>query len=160
MLVKRAFFLAAAILFVGALLHVGVLIAGPRWIAFVGAPPAVVESAANGTWLAPASTLGIAALLATLAFYALSAAGMLPRLPLARTVLALFAAIFVVRGLIIVPALLEGRVNWAAQVDLFIIVSSALILALGLALCLGLFGLYRSAARRRAASRGPTGPPP
>ncbi|MFL0670257.1 MAG: hypothetical protein ACJLS3_02125 [Erythrobacter sp.] len=147
-------------MFAGALLHMGVLLAGPRWIAFVGAPPAVVESAANGTLLAPASTLGIAALLATLAFYALSAAGTLPRLPLVRSVLALFAAIFVVRGLIIVPALLQGRVNWAAPVDLFIIVSSALILTLGVALCLGLFGLHRSAARLRAAPGGVTDPPP
>lgn len=159
MLAKRAFFLAAAILFAGALLHVGVLVAGPRWIAFVGAPPAVVESAANGTWLAPASTLGIAALLATLAFYALSAAGTLARLPFVRTILALFAAIFVVRGLIIVPALLQGRVNWAAPIDLFIIASSALILTLGLALCVGLFGLHRSAARLRAAPDGVSDPP-
>jgi hypothetical protein len=147
MLVRRSFLFAASILLAGALLHIAVLIGGPTWVAFVGAPPAVVESAARGTWLAPLSTLGIAALLGILGIFALSAAGTLRRFALAAPVLAVFAAIFVVRGLIIVPALLEGRVNWSAPVDLFIIASSALILAMGLALCLGLFGLYRSASR-------------
>lgn len=152
MLTKRSFIFAAAILFAGALLHIAVLIGGAEWIAFVGAPPAIVQSAERGTWLASASTLAITALLAVLAAYALSASGALPRLPFVRSVLGLFAAIFLLRGLIVVPALLQGRVNWAAPVDVFIITSSAAILALGLALCLGLWGLRRATDRTETPS--------
>jgi len=153
MLAKRSFLLAALILAAGALLHVGVLAAGPEWIAFVGAPPEVVKSAELGTWLAPVSTLGIAALLAVLALYALAAAEKFRSLPLVKPVLWLFAAIFVLRGVIILPALVQGQVNWAAPVDLFIIASSLAILVLGVALCLGLFGL-------RGSRQSPTGPHP
>jgi hypothetical protein len=141
---KHCFTCAAALLVAGALLHVAVLWGGPDWIAFVGAPPEIVESAARGTWLAPASTLGIAALLAVLAIYALSAGGMLRSLPLVRLTLMVFGVIFVLRGLIIVPASILGRVNWSAPVDLFIIASSAAIFVIGLALMLGLIGLHRS----------------
>ncbi len=147
MLTKRSFIFAAAILFAGALLHIAVLIGGAEWIAFVGAPPAIVQSAERGTWLAPASTLAIAVLLGVLAVYALSASGALPRLPFVRPVLGLFAAIFVLRGLIVVPALLQGRVNWAAPIDVFIIASSAAILLLGIALGLGLWGLRQPKVR-------------
>lgn len=137
---RQSFLLAALILFAGALLHVVVLAAGPEWIAFVGAPEDVVRSAEVGTWLAPVSTLGIAALLTGLALYSLAAAGKLRPLPLSKPILGLFAAIFVLRGLIIVPALVQGRVNWAVPVDLFIVTSSMAILVLGVALCVGLWG--------------------
>jgi hypothetical protein len=139
MLARWSFLLAALILLAGALLHIAVLAAGPEWIAFVGAPAEVAASAERGTWLAPVSTLGIAALLAGLALYSLAAAGTLRPLPLAKPILWLFAAIFVLRGLIILPALVQGRVNWAAPVDLFIVTSSFAILVLGVALCLGLW---------------------
>ena len=129
MLARRSFLLAAVILVAGALLHIGVLAAGPEWIAFVGAPPEVVRSAELGTWLAPVSTLGIAALLAGLALYSLAAAGKFRPLPLVKPILGLFAAIFVLRGLIIVPAPVDGLV----------IISSLAILVLGVALCLGLW---------------------
>lgn len=152
MLAQKSFLFAALILFAGALLHIVVLAAGPEWIAFVGAPAEVVKSAEVGTWLAPVSTLGIAALLAGLALYSLAAAGKLRPLPLAKPILGLFAAIFVVRGLIIVPALVQGRVNWAAQVDLFIISSSLAILVLGVALCVGLW-------ETRGSGQPPTDPP-
>jgi hypothetical protein len=135
------------------LLHIAVLLAGPEWIAFVGAPPDVVKSAELGTWLAPVSTLGIAAMLAVLALYALAAAERFRSLPLVKPVLGLFAMIFVLRGVIILPALVQGRVNWTAPVDVFIVASSLAILVLGVALCLGLFGLRRS-------RQHPTDPPP
>jgi hypothetical protein len=144
MLARRSFLLAALILFAGALLHIVVLAAGPEWIAFVGAPAEVVLSAKRGTWLAPVSTLGIAALLTVLALYSLTAAEKFRVLPLVRPILGLFAAIFVVRGLIILPALVRGRVNWAAPVDFFIVTSSLAILVLGVALCLGLWATHGS----------------
>lgn len=147
MQVTKSFLLAAVLLAAGALLHVAVLIAGPDWIAFVGAPPEVVASARAGTWLAPVSTLAIALLLTGLALYALSAGGLIRRLPFARAILLLFTIIFVLRGLIIVPSLLQGRVNWRAASDLFIVGSSGAILVIGLALAFGLAALRRRGPR-------------
>ena len=119
----------------------------------MGAPPEVVRSAELGTWLAPVSTVGIAALLGGLALYSLAAAGKIRALPLVKPILGLFAAIFVLRGLIIVPALVQGRVNWAAPVDVFIVTSSFAILVLGVALCLGLWAT-------RGLRQPPNDPPP
>jgi hypothetical protein len=140
----KAFLLAAGLLAAGALLHVAVLVAGPEWIAFVGAPPEIVASARAGTWLAPVGTLAITLLLIGLALCCLSAGGLIRRLPFARAVLVPFAAIFVLRGLIIVPALLQGRVNWRAASDLFILGSSGAILVIGLALVAGLTARWHS----------------
>lgn len=125
-------------LIAGSLLHCAVLAAGPKWIAFVGAPDVIVVSAMNGTWVAPAATLTIAAFLAGLALYSLAAAAIVRPLPGVKPVLWTAALVFVMRGLLIVPALVLGRFNWRAPVDLFITVSSAGIATIGLALVAGL----------------------
>lgn len=129
---------AASGLAAGAVLHVIILLAGPEWIAFAGAPAAVVQSAEMGTWLAPISTLAITALLAALALGSIHVAGHVRQRLWLRIVLAAFALVFVIRGLIIVPALLANRVNWQAPVDLFIVASSGAVLAIGVLLAAGL----------------------
>lgn len=125
----------------GALLHVVVLIGGPEWIRFVGAPESVVRSAREGTWLAPVGALSIAALLAVWGLYAFSAAGWVRPLPLLKPVLGLIALIFLVRGALILPFL--GRVNWSSPFDLFVVASSLFIFALGWAYAIGLWGTLR-----------------
>lgn len=147
-LARAGYVFAACGLLAGALLHVVVLIGGPDWIAFVGAPPSIVESAREGTWLAPVSALGIALLLTIWALYAFSAAGFVRRLPYCGPMLTFVAVVFVLRGLIIAPALVAGRVNWRAPIDLFIVTSSLFILAIGVFLTIG---LAVHAANRRGA---------
>lgn len=145
------YFIAAAVgLTAGALLHVAALAGGPKWIAFVGAPASVVASAKTGTWLAPVGALGITALLLVLALYCLSAAGKIRPLPFRSTVLAVVAALFVIRGLIIIPWLVSGRVKWSVLLDLFIVSSSLTILAIGAAL---ICGLLRSKGRNASAAK-------
>jgi ABC-type branched-subunit amino acid transport system permease subunit len=122
----------------GAILHVVVLIGGPEWIRFVGAPESVVRSAREGTWLAPVGALSIAALLAIWSLYAFSAAGWVRPLPLLRPVLGLIAVIFLIRGALILPFL--GRANWSAPFDLFVVASSLFIFALGWAYAIGFWG--------------------
>ena len=95
--------LAALVAALGALVHLVALVAGPGWYAFFGAPPPIVASAREGTWLAPASALGIALLMGLCAAYACSAIGAIPRLPLLRSTLAGIAAICLLRALILVP---------------------------------------------------------
>lgn len=138
MIVGAKFWLIVASigLFLGAALHVAALLGGPKWIAFVGAPPIIVESAKTGTWLAPVGTLAITALLLYLAYVAFSLTGYMQALPLSRAVLWATGVLFVLRGLIILPML--SRMNWRAIQDLFVVGSSTAIFIIGISCILGL----------------------
>lgn len=125
----------------GALLHIVALIGGPSWIAFVGAPPSIVHSAREGTWLAPVTTLGIAAILTVWALYAFSGIGWIRPLPLLKPVLGVIAVIFTLRGLMVLPFL--GQANLSSAFDLFAVAASLGILVLGCAYALGLYNLLR-----------------
>lgn len=99
----RLTYLAAAIAFVGVVIHVAAIAGGPSWYVFFGAPPQIVASARAGTWLAPVSTAGIAVLMGICALYACSALGLVRRLPMLRTMLAGIATTCLLRALILVP---------------------------------------------------------
>jgi hypothetical protein len=100
-------YLAAALATVGVLIHLAALVAGPAWFAFFGAPPAVVESARAGTWLAPVGALVIAGLMALCAAYAVSALGLIRRLPLLRHGLAAMGFVCLIRALAWLPLALK-----------------------------------------------------
>lgn len=95
--------LAAGFAALGAAIHLGAIVGGPSWFVYFGAPPSIIVSARNGTWLAPVSAVVIAGLMALCALYACSAAGLVRRLPLLRPALAGMAAICLVRGLALIP---------------------------------------------------------
>ncbi|MFC5472561.1 hypothetical protein [Paraherbaspirillum soli] len=96
-------FLAAAIAVFGVAIHLAAIVGGPSWYAFFGAPPRIVASARDGTWLAPVSAAGIAVLMGLCAVYACSAAGLIRRLPLLLPALASIATVCLVRALILIP---------------------------------------------------------
>jgi hypothetical protein len=96
-------YLAAAIAVVGVTIHVGAIVGGAPWYVFFNAPPFVIASARNGTWLAPVTAAAIAALMGICAGYAFSALGLIGRLPLLRPVLAGAAAICLIRALVLLP---------------------------------------------------------
>ena len=127
---------------VGAGLHVVALIGGPSWIEFGGAPPSVVQSARQGTWLAPTGALGIAALLTVWALYAFSGAGRIRPLPMLKTVLGGVALIFVIRGVIIIPFL--SRANWASPIEIFAVAASVFVFVLGAAYAVGFWSVWCS----------------
>lgn len=94
---------AAGIAAVGVAIHLGAIVGGESWYAFFGAPPSIVASARQGTWLAPASAAVIAVLMGVCALYACSAAGLVRRLPLLRLALAGIATVCLVRGAVLIP---------------------------------------------------------
>ena len=143
---KRCLVFAGLGILIGAGVHIVALVGGPSWIEFVGAPPLVVRSAIEGTWLAPAGALGIAALLTVWGLYAFSGAGLIRPLPLLKTVLGGVALIFLVRGLIVIPFL--SRANWASPVETFAVAASVYVFALGAAYAVGFWCVWRS--QRRA----------
>ena len=123
-----------------ALLHLAVIAGGPQWYRFFGAGEKMAAMAARGHWYPPLVTTGIAAVLAVWTMVALSAAGLMPRLPLLRTALVAITAIYLLRGLLIVPVALivpypEGAFDYW---------SSVIVLAYGLVHLAGLWLAWHS----------------
>lgn len=94
--------LAAATLSVlGAILHIACIIGGPDWYRAMGAGEAIAHAAARGSLVPALMTSGIALVLVVWAAYALSAAGLLPGLPLRTLALIAIIAVLTARGLIV-----------------------------------------------------------
>ncbi|MEO8383703.1 MAG: hypothetical protein ABI583_00565 [Betaproteobacteria bacterium] len=130
---------------VGSTLHVAILFGGPDWYAFFGAPTGLVELARAGNLRAPVSCLVIAAILAVLAAYAFSGAGLIRRLPLLRMGLALMAIMLILRGVLFIPMIIWlpgslSRICDCRSVDLFIVLTSLLCLTMGIGYALGACG--------------------
>ena len=115
------------------LLHIGCIIGGPEWYRFFGAGEGMATMAEQGSMTPTLLTLGIAAILAIWAAYAFSGAGLLPRLPLLRTGLVVISAIYLLRGLALIPALVIN----GASVMPFILWSSLIVLVYGIAYAVG-----------------------
>lgn len=139
---KYYLLMAGAAASAGAALHIAIIFGGPDWYAFFGAPRGLVEMARAGNIRAPISCLVIAAFLALLAAYAFSGAGVIRRLPFLRFGLASIAAVLILRGALFIPLILlrPGALSGICDcrsVDAFIIVTSALCLAMGVGYALG-----------------------
>lgn len=96
-LIKTGLLIGGAIAAGGGLLHVACVAGGPKWYQFFQAPPAIVQSAQQGTWLAPVSTIALGAAMVLAGAYAVSLAGLGPRLPFARTAVAAVALVCALR---------------------------------------------------------------
>ncbi|MEM7690732.1 MAG: hypothetical protein AAF291_17090 [Pseudomonadota bacterium] len=125
--------LGAALSLLAALLHVAVIAGGPDWYRFFGAPESYAVAAARGSIVPALVTCAIASVLAVWAAFAASGAGLIIRLPLLRTALVAITAIYLARGLLIIPVVLtvpypEGAFDYW---------SSAIVLVYGLAYALG-----------------------
>ena len=114
-----------------ALLHVGVIIGGPDWYRFFGAGEAMAQMAERGSPVPALVTIGIAAVLAVWAAYAFAGAGLIRGLPLMRAALVAISAIYLARGLLIVPILMKPG---AAAFDIW---SSVVVLGYGIVYAIG-----------------------
>lgn len=127
------------------LLHIGCIIGGPDWYRFFGAGEGMATLAEQGSMTPTLITLGIAAVLAIWAAYAFSGAGLLPRLPLLRTGLVVISAIYLLRGLVLIPALI---INGGAVMP-FVLWSSLIVLVYGLAYSVGTWTAWPTLKPRR-----------
>ena len=127
------------------LLHIACIIGGPDWYRFFGAGEAMATMAEQGSMTPTLLTLGIAAILAIWAAYAFSGAGLLPRLPLLRTGLVVISAVYLLRGLALIPALIIN----GGDVMPFVLWSSLIVLAYGIAYALGTWTAWPNLRPRR-----------
>lgn len=128
------------------LLHIGCIIGGPDWYRFFGASEQMATMAEQGSMTPTLITLGIAAVLAIWAGYAFSGAGLLPRLPLLRTGLVVISAVYLLRGLALIPALVIN----GGDVMPFVLWSSLIVLVYGLAYAVGTWTAWPSLSRAAA----------
>lgn len=117
----------AALSALASLLHVAIIVGGPDWYRFFGAGEEMARMAGAGSPVPALVTLGIATVLAIAALYALSGAGRIRRLPLLRPALCVITAVYLLRGLALVPALAVPALR-----EPFNVWSSLICLAFGL----------------------------
>ena len=141
MTARKAFTYSAIALFIGGAIHIIGYFLGPETIEFLGAPAGTVQSMRDGTSPALIACFAIAALLFGLSYLSYRASkerdfGKIPRL-----ILILFAAIFTVRGVLVV-IFIPGIVKWSFGPDpakfWFHVFASLFVLSIGLALTKGL----------------------
>lgn len=89
------------------LLHLGCIVGGGEWYRFFGAGEGMARAAERGDLTPHLWTFGIAVVLAIWATYAFAGARLIARLPLMRTALVVISAIYLLRGVLIVPILLQ-----------------------------------------------------
>jgi hypothetical protein len=89
---------AAALVLVGALLHLLIPVGGPSWYAFFGAPPGMVAMAEAGAIRPVLWCAAIAAVLLVVSAYGFSGARVIRRLPGLRPMLGLVGVALTVRG--------------------------------------------------------------
>ena len=130
-------FLAGSLSCLAALIHLACIAGGGPWYRALGAGEKMARAAESGQWAPALVTLAIAIVFAVWSLYAWSAAGLLPRLPLLRWVLAAITAVYLARGLVFFPLLSYFPGNSPA----FWYWSSGICTAIGV---IHLFGLWQA----------------
>jgi hypothetical protein len=115
--------------------HLACIFGGPAWYRVLGAGEGMARMAERGALRPTLITLCIAGMLAVWAIYAFSGAGLLPRLPLHRAVLIAITAVYLLRALAL-PVMLKTMADRGAA---FLVVSSAIVLGVGLVHAMGLW---------------------
>ena len=150
--------LAGLLTAAAALAHVAIIIGGPDWYRFFGAGEQMAQMAEQGSIYPAAITAGIAGVLGIWSLYAFSGAGVIRRLPLLKTALTLITAVFLLRGLLGLPAVLffdSPYFQELGQSLVFMLVSSVICLVYGICYAVGTWQLFLPI-RQQAESAGTT----
>jgi len=123
---------AGAIAFAAAIWHLLCILGGPSWFAFARAPQQIIDSAQQGTLLAPIGTIAVASLMFACSFYAFSATGLIRKMPLLKPALITISLLCTIRGLIVIPVLLAAK-SW----DVWEMVASSVWFYVGVCFILG-----------------------
>ena len=95
--------IAAVIAILTALAHMSCIFLGESCYRSQLAPEVIIQSAVNGTLLAPVVTTFISSLFLVCAIYALSAANVIMKLPLLKTAIYSISILCILRGLATIP---------------------------------------------------------
>jgi hypothetical protein len=129
---------------IAALLHVACIVGGGDWYRFFGAGEELARADEAGSWMPAIVTAGIATVLSVWAAYAFSGAGLLRRLPLIRTALVIISAIYLLRGLFIIPIMIEPAMR-----NPFDIWSSLIVLGYGFVYTAGTWQFWKQQSKNK-----------
>lgn len=118
---------------IASVLHIGVIIGGPDWYRFFGAGEDMAKMAEQGMIRPAIITMGIALVLAVWAYFAFAGAGLVWMPPLLRTGLIAISAVYLLRGLVLLPMLIFVP----DKVNSFAVWSSIIVLIYGLFYAVG-----------------------
>ncbi|OUR78520.1 hypothetical protein A9Q75_13495, partial [Colwellia psychrerythraea] len=128
---------AGVIASAAAVWHLLCILGGPSWFAFARAPQQIIDSAQQGTLLAPISTIIVAGLMLACAVFAFSAVGLIRKVPLLKAALITIAILCTSRGLIAIPTLIT-----AVDLDVWQIIASTVWFYVGICFIAGSMEYY------------------
>ena len=146
--------ISAALVLLGALLHLAIPLGGPSWYRSFGAPERLAQMAEAGALRPVITCIVIAACLIVIAAYGFSGTGRIRPLPLLRPVLAIIGIGLIVRGVSFFPLAIWwpqvlGRLcGNCHEVNAFLVVTSALCLFVGVGYLAGARATLSSSAHR------------
>ena len=129
---------AGVIASASAIWHLLCIIGGPSWFAFARAPQPIIDSAVQGTLLAPIGTVIVAGLMFACSVFAFSAVGLIRKLPLLRSALITITLLCTLRGLIAIPTFVTP-----SGFDIWQIVASTIWFYVGICFLVGSIEQYR-----------------
>lgn len=129
---------AGIIAVAAAIWHLLCILGGPSWFEFARAPQPIIDSAKQGTLLAPIGTIIVASLMFACSIFAFSAAGMIRKVPLLKAALITIAVLCTVRGLIALPILVTP-----SGLDVWELVASSVWLYVGACFIVGSIRQFR-----------------
>ncbi|WP_143764279.1 hypothetical protein [Cognaticolwellia mytili] len=118
--------------------HLLCIFGGPSWFAFARAPQQIIESAQQGTMLAPIGTVVVAGLMLACTMFAFSAVGLIRKVPLLKSALITIATLCILRGLIAIPTFLTPT-----GLDIWQIVASTVWFYVGICFVTGSIEQYK-----------------
>jgi hypothetical protein len=125
---------AAGLNAIAAALHLAIIVGGAKWYRFFGAGEHMALATIAGRWYPAIITTGIALVLSIWSAYALSGAGVIQTLPLLKLGLSVITAVYLLRGLAIIPLFIIAR----EKTTPFLLWSSAICCGYGAIHLLGL----------------------
>jgi len=136
--VKSKFLISAGVIAsASAIWHLLCILGGPSWFAFARAPQQIIESAQQGTSLAPLGTIVVAGLMFACSIFAFSATGIIRKVPLIKSALITIAILCTLRGLIAIPVLIQ-----ATGIDTWEVIASTVWFYVGVCFTLGSIEQY------------------
>ena len=129
---------AGVIASASAIWHLLCILGGPSWFVFARAPQQIIESAQQGTMLAPISTVIVASLMFACTLFAFSAVGLIRKVPLLKPALITIATLCILRALIATPTFVTPT-----GLDIWQIVASTVWFYVGICFVTGSIEKYK-----------------
>lgn len=123
-----------------AIWHLLCIWGGPSWFAFARAPQQIIDSAQQGTLLAPIGTVIVASLMFACTVFAFSAVGFIRKLPLLKPALITISLLCTLRGLIAIPILVTPN-----GLDVWEVVASSVWFYVGICFTVGTIEQFKLA---------------